>query len=237
VGGARTLAELSDTLLAARYDVRKFSTVELMRWDYKELVRHLGGAERGGESAAAAEGGSIAVGAAAAEGGSMAMGAGAAEGGSMAVGIAAICETIPELIARSGGAAGLEKAMAEASERRGGLGLLLALTKEDDTQGGCKGIVALLPPSAAADSGPSAASAEAAALLEALSGVLTLPAALSSNALFTAQSIEQEGFGIRWEAVTGAPRLRLSSLRSVATRKTLMPAVLQLGTTGTTTNP
>ena len=40
-GGARTLAELSDVLLAARYDVSKLSTLELLRWDYKQAARPL----------------------------------------------------------------------------------------------------------------------------------------------------------------------------------------------------
>ena len=42
------------------------------------------------------------------------------------------------------------------------------------------------------------------ALLEAISGVPSLPESLASNALFAAQRIHDEGFGIRWEAVPGA---------------------------------
>ena len=229
VGGARTIAELSGTLLAARYDVRSLSTVELMRWDYKEATRPLGGGGGGGSNA----------------GGGM--------GGGMRVGIAAICETVPELMARSGGAAGLEAAMVEASERRGGLGVLLAVTKEDGAKDGAKGLVALLPAPSNGEGmeegvgregegmeegeGREGESSErtdavvnaAAALLEAISGVPRLPSALATNQLFQAQRIEAEGFGIRWERVEGAPRLRVSSLRAAATRKTLMPAVLQLG--------
>ena len=77
-------------MLAARYDVSSLTSVELLRWDYKEGVRD----------------------------------------GVGALGIAAICETTSELVARSGGVAGLQADMAEAAEARGGLGLLLALTKE-----------------------------------------------------------------------------------------------------------
>ena len=89
-----------------------------------------------------------------------------------------------------------------------------------------------------------------------MAGVPALPAALAANALFQAswlpplpspadrpcplakrarrsflqaQRIEEEGFGISWEPVEGAPRLRVSRLRAAATRKTLMPALLQMG--------
>ena len=55
-----------------------------------------------------------------------------------------------------------------------------------------------------------------------------LPEALAANALFEAQEIATKGFGIRWQAIDGAPRLRVSRLREAATRKTLMPAVLKL---------
>lgn len=185
VGGASSISELSDTLLAARYDVRALSTLELMRWDYKEGVR----AARIG-------------------------------GGQMAVGIAAICETRDELVARSGGARGLQDDMAAAAERRGGLDVLFALTKED-AAGGRKALVALCPADASGG-------AEAEALLDALAGVPTLTDALATNGLFEAQGIAEEGFGIQWEAVAGAPRLRTTSLREVITRKTLMPATLQL---------
>ena len=206
VGGARTLAELSARLLAARYDVSTLTTLELMRWDYKEAVR------RSSSSAAAQQQQSDSDG--------------------MKVGIAAICETADELLLRSGGCVGLEAAMSEASERRSGLGVLLALTKEDDRQQGCKGLIALLP---AADNVRTATEAtesprEAAeSLLRALAGVPTLPPALAANALFRAQRIEAKGFGIEWEQVHGAPRLWRSKLRAQATRKTLMPALLQLG--------
>ena len=192
LGGAATIGELSDRLLAARYDVRALSTLELMRWDYKEAVRAPTQAS-GGEG--------------------------------MKVGVAAICETADELLRRSGGVEGLEAAMVEAAQRRGGLGLLLALTKEDASLQGRKGLVALLP--SAQGSRPGTREA-AESLLQALSGVPTLPPALSSNALFAAQQIETEGFGIEWERVEGAPRLRRSKLRALATRKTLMPAMLQL---------
>ena len=87
MGGATTLAELSARLLQARYDVRNLSTVELMRWDYKQARR----------------------------------------GARMPLGIAAICETLDDLLARSSGAAGLQAAMVEAAARRGGLGVLFAL--------------------------------------------------------------------------------------------------------------
>ena len=213
VGGATTIAQLSEVLLAARYDVSALTTLELLRWDYKE-----------GERA----------------------------GGGGTVGIAAICETYEELLARSGGGpSSLEVAMAEAAERRGGLSVLLALTKEDEAEGGLKGLVALLPPGdelldpplrgssgevvgkaaeVAAEATAAAASVrKAEALLDAVAGIPILPAALASNGLFKAQSIEEEGFGINWQKVDGAPRLRVSKLRGVATRKTLMPAVLRLG--------
>jgi hypothetical protein len=190
VGGARTLAELSEVLLAARYDVSKLSTLELLRWDYKQAARPMGGGS----------------------------------GQTLAVGIAAICETVPELVSRSGGAAGLEAAMAEASARRGGLGLLFALTKEDPADANAKGLVVLLP----TDAGTDAESDAGTALLEALEGVPALPEALATNKLFQAQQIGSEGFGIRWQAVEGAPRLRVSRLRAAATRKTLMPALLGL---------
>ena len=38
-----------------------------------------------------------------------------------------------------------------------------------------------------------------------------------------------EGFGISWHERAGAPRLRFSRLRALATRKTLMPTVLHMG--------
>lgn len=38
--------------------------------------------------------------------------------------------------------------------------------------------------------------------------------ALASNALFQAQSIGEAGFGIAWERVEGAPRLRASGLEA-----------------------
>ena len=184
VGNAKTLPELSDALLAARYDVAALTTVELMRWDYKEVVR----------------------------------------AGGLTLGVAAICEVVDDLFKRSGGPAELQADMIEASERRGagGLGLLVGLTKEDAAAGGLKGLVALLPPADDARAPP------AAALLEAIDGIPTLPPALASNALFRAQSIEDEGFGISWQPVEGAPRLRISTLREQATRKTLMPALLRL---------
>uniref|UniRef100_A0A7S2DG34 Uncharacterized protein n=1 Tax=Haptolina brevifila TaxID=156173 RepID=A0A7S2DG34_9EUKA len=122
--------------------------------------------------------------------------------------------------------------MSEASERRGGLGLLFALTKEDASQGGSKGLIALLPTAHGSGdeggSGDEDQMEEAALILAAISGVPALPAALASNRLFQAQRIEEEGFGICWERVEGAPQLRASKLREAATRKTLMPALLQL---------
>lgn len=185
VGGATTIAELSDRLLEARYDVSQLTPLELLRWDYKESVRQVDPT------------------------------------GAMKVGVAAICETMDQFLARSGGASGLEAAMVEASSRRGGLGLLFGFTKEDDSKGGIKGLVALLPAE------PDAAAAGE-AVLQAIAGVPPLPDALKSNGLFQAQSIEAEGFGIAWATVPGAPRLRISTLRAVTTRKTLMPAVLKL---------
>lgn len=141
-----------------------------------------------------------------------------------ALGTAAICETAPGLLARSGGAAELEASMQEASACRGGLGLLFALTREDETDGHRKGLFALLPD---AQEKPEAA-AEAAAVLERLAGVPMLPEAMRSDPLFQAQSIESEGFGIVWRDVAGAPRLRRTRLREAVTRKTLMP-MLTLG--------
>ena len=55
-----------------------------------------------------------------------------------------------------------------------------------------------------------------------------LPASLSSNPLFIAQRIPEEGFGLCWEEREGAPRLRFSMLREAATRKTLMPTILKM---------
>ena len=79
--------------------------------------------------------------------------------------------------------------------------VLFALTKEDEADGNNKGLVALLPDAAEE---PKAAE-EALGVLEAISGVPSLPAAMRANALFQAQRIEREGFGIRWAAVEGAP--------------------------------
>jgi len=189
VGGAASIGALCETLLAARYDVRELTTLELLRWDCKEGVRGEGD-------------------------------------GAMRVRIAAICETVPELLQRSDGAAGLEAAMRNACERNGGaVGVLFALTKEDEAQGGRKGLVAYVGGEAV----DAPITALVCGLLDAIAGTPSLPSALSSNPLFKAQRIEQEGFGIQWEAVEGAPRLRVSSLRAAATRKTLLPAVLQLG--------
>ena len=140
------------------------------------------------------------------------------------VGIAAICETVEALAERSSGYEGLEQAMAAAADRRGGLSLLLAITKKDKSAGGAKGLVALLPSA----EGDPATLAAASAALEAMAGVPVLPEALRANGLFQAQDIESQGFGIQWARVEGAPRLRLSQLRPAVTRKTLMPAVLQL---------
>ena len=188
VSGAATVAELSDVLLAARYDVSGLSATELLRWDYKEVRRpRVSGA------------------------------------GDLAVGVAAICETVLDLVNRSGASwASLEAAMDAAAAHRGGLDLLLALTHEDDGDGGHKGLVARLP---AADD---AAREDAERVLAALAGVPRLPEALAANALFAAQDIADLGFGIDWRPVDGAPRLRVSRLRPEATRKTLLPAAAQL---------
>ena len=75
VGGARSLAELSDVLLAARYDVSQLSTLELLRWDYKQGVRAFPGGGDGGGGGGGGDGGG-----------------GGGGSGEMRIGIAAICE-------------------------------------------------------------------------------------------------------------------------------------------------
>eukprot|EP00966_Prymnesium_polylepis_P036134 838360-Prymnesium_polylepis.1 len=143
----------------------------------------------------------------------------------VAVGIAAICETLPDLLERSGGVEQLQRDMAEAAEARGGLGLLLALTKEDEAAGGAKALVALLPP----QGGAAKEATMAASILEQISGSLSLPETLESNPLFQAQRVPDEGFGVCWEERAAGSRLRFSTLRRLATRKTLMPAVVHFG--------
>ena len=107
--------------------------------------------------------------------------------------------------------------------RRGGLGLLLALTAPEE-EGGRKGLVAWA--GGGAEGGGEGGAAEA--VMGALQGVPRLPEALASSPLFRAQAIEADGFGVAWRPVEGAPRLRVSALRAAVTRKTLMPAVAAL---------
>ena len=112
--------------------------------------------------------------------------------------------------------------------RRGGLGLLLALTAPEE-EGGRKGLVAWAGGGAeggGAEGGGEGGGAEA--VMGALQGVPRLPEALASSPLFRAQAIEADGFGVAWRPVEGAPRLRVSALRAAVTRKTLMPAVAAL---------
>jgi len=180
VQGAKSMRELCDVLLEARYDVAARTPSELLRLDYKQ---------------ATSEGGRV-------------------------VGVAAVCISAPELLARANGPAGLEEALSLAAAERG-VDVLFAMTAEDLDDAGQRKSLFAAAGTRAADS-----SAAAETLLGALSGIPDLPPHLATQALFVVQDIATQGFGLDWAALTPAAKLKGSTLRALATRKTLLPALL-----------